>query len=309
MDRRHLEYFVAIAELGSFTRAAQSLSIAQPSLSHAIGWFERDLGCELFERHGRGVRLTTAGEALLEPARRALRSFEAARGAVRATTEGGFGQLSIIGNTLWVVDPLANLIGYFRALHPQVRFTVGDPARRSDVLDALRLGGADLGLLEGPPPSGSLASLWVADHEYVAVLPRGATSVPASLSIDDLAPFGLVSTPAGTAVRTFLDDLLGSVGRSTDIAVETAHMASLVPLVLSGAGAAVLPSALAAEAAAKGARVVRLDAPGRIEVHLVWRDGRLSPLARQFVDFCAMAVAPLADAAIDDGSFVDSRPV
>lgn len=82
MDRRHLEYFVAIAELGSFTRAAAALSIAQPSLSHAIAWLERDLGSKLFERHGRGVSLTPSGEALLEPARRALRAFQVARGAV-----------------------------------------------------------------------------------------------------------------------------------------------------------------------------------------------------------------------------------
>ena len=138
MDRRHLEYFVAVAELGSFTRAAQSLSIAQPSLSHAIGWLERDLGSRLFERHGRGVRLTPAGEALLEPARRSLRSFQLARGAVRAVAEGGFGRLSIITNTLWAVDPLAGLIGGFRAVHPGVQLTVADPARRSDVLDAVR---------------------------------------------------------------------------------------------------------------------------------------------------------------------------
>src|ERR671921_352267 len=131
MDRRHLEYFVAIAELGSFTRAAQSLSIAQPSLSYAIGWLERDLGAQLFERHGRGVRLTPAGEALLEPARRSLPSFPPPPGA----------------------------------------------------LDAVRLGGAELGLLDGTPPGEVLTGRWVADHEFVAVLPPGPEPVLPAISI------------------------------------------------------------------------------------------------------------------------------
>ena len=208
MDRRHLEYFVAVAELGSFTRAAQSLSIAQPSLSHAIGWLERDLGSRLFERHGRGVRLTPAGEALLEPARRSLRSFQLARGAVRAVSEGGFGRLSIITNTLWAVDPLARLIGGFRALHPGVQLTVADPARRSDVLDAVRLGGAELGLVDGTPPRGILASLWLAEHELVAVLPTRSGVVPPSIAIGELEETGLVCTPGGTALRSIVDELL-----------------------------------------------------------------------------------------------------
>lgn len=174
MDRRHLEYFVAVAELGSFTRAAAALSIAQPSLSHAIAWLERDLGSKLFERHGRGVSLTPSGEALLEPARRALRAFQVARGAVRSVSEGDFGQVSIITNTLWAVDPLAGMIGRFRTLHRGVQLTIADPARRVDVLDAVRLGGAELGLLDGPPPGGRLSSRWVADHELVAVLPSDA---------------------------------------------------------------------------------------------------------------------------------------
>lgn len=303
MDRRHLEYFVAVAELGSFTRAAQSLSIAQPSLSHAIGWLERDLGSRLFERHGRGVRLTPAGEALLEPARRSLRSFQVARGAVRAVSEGGFGHLTLITNTLWAVDPLARLIGGFRQQHPGVRLSVADPARRSDVLDAVRLGGAEIGLLDGRPPQGILASRWLAEQELVAVLPAATGPTPAALSIEDLDAIGLVCTPAGTALRAIVDDLLETMGLPSEVTVETAHLASVVPLVLAGAGAAVLPTGLAAEAAAKGSRVVPLAPAARSEVHLVWRDGRLSPLARRFVDFCASGD--------DAGSEVvaDGRPV
>lgn len=306
MDRRHLEYFVTVAELGSFTRAAQALSIAQPSLSNAIGWLERDLDTRLFDRHGRGVRLTPAGEALLEPARRSLRSFEVARGAVRAVSQAGFGRLSVITNTLWAVEPLARLIGEFRALHPGVQVTVADPVWHGDVLDTVRMGGAELGLVDGTPPGGTLASRWLADLEMMAVCPPDATAVP-TLGRDDEEPItigalseqGLVCTPDGTVLRGIVAEPLEAVGLSTDVAVETAHLAAVAPLVLAGAGAAVLPQAMADDAAAKGARVHPLDPPLHRSVHVIWRKRKASDLALRFVDFCVRACAAGAQDAPD----------
>ncbi len=204
-------------------------------------------------------------------------------------SEGGFGRLSIITNTLWAVDPLASMIGRFRSLHPGVEVTVADPARRSDVLDAVRLGAAELGLVDGTPPGGLLASRWMGDHELVAVLPPGSGPSSPTVAFEDLLPLGLVCTPAGTALRALVDERLESAGRPGDVAVETAHVASVVPMLLAGAGSALLPQGLAADAAAKGACVLPLDPPARAAVHLVWRDGKLSPLAQQFVDECADA--------------------
>ncbi|MEU0312037.1 LysR family transcriptional regulator [Nocardioides sp. NPDC006273] len=296
MDRRHLEYFVTVAELGSFTRAAQALSIAQPSLSNAIGWLERDLDARLFDRHGRGVRLTPAGEALLEPARRSLRSFAVARGAVRAVSQAGFGRLSIITNTLWAVEPLARLVGEFRALHPRVQVTVADPIWHGDVLETVRMGGAELGLVDGTPPGGTLESRWLADLEMMAVCPPDATSAPTvsradkeSITIGDLSERGLVCTPDGTVLRGIVAEPLLAAGLSTDVAVETAHLAAVAPLVLAGAGAAVLPRAMADDAAVKGARVQPIDPPLRRSVHVIWRKRRASDLALGFVDFCVDA--------------------
>jgi DNA-binding transcriptional LysR family regulator len=226
---------------------------------------------------------------------------------VRAVSEAGFGRLSIITNTLWAVDPLARLIGGFRRLHPGVQVTVADPVHRGDVLDAVRLGGAELGLLDGTPPGEVLAGCWVADHEFVAMLPPGPEPAKPGVSIGDLVSLGLVSTPEGTALRAVVDDLLEAAGRPTDVAVETAHVASVVPLVLAGAGATVLPRGMAADAAATGVRVLPLEPPARCSVHLIWRAGRLSPLAQHFVDYCADATLPRQG--IDGGSPAHTRSV
>jgi len=311
MDRRHLEYFLAVAELGSFTRAAASLSIAQPSLSQAIAALERDLGSELFERHGRGVRLTSAGDALLEPARRTLRAFRLARGAVRSVSDAGFGRLSIMTNTLWAIEPLARIIGEFRRVHPGVQVAVLDPSSRSDVLDSLRRGEVDLGLVDGEAPAGIVASLWLAEHDLVAVIPPWTWLTGTAVTVEELLPLGLISTPRGTALRTLVDAQLEAIGRPAEVAVETAHLASVIPLVLAGAGAALLPQGLAADAAAKGARIATLAQPASAAVHLVWRDGRLSPLSEHFVAFARDLVVNRNDRRpppMHTASPADSRP-
>jgi LysR family carnitine catabolism transcriptional activator len=97
----------------------------------------------------------------------------------------------------------------------------------------------------------------------------------------------LISTPRGTAMRTLLDEQLEAAGAAPEVAIETAHVASVIPLVLVGAGVAILPEGMAAEAAAKGARVVRLDPPTRASVSLVWRPDRLSATAEHFLMLAA----------------------
>ena len=181
MDRRHLEYFLAVAEAGSFTRAAARLTIAQPSLSHAVRLLERELGADLFERGGRGVRLTPAGEALVAPARRTLRSFTLAAGAVRGASDTGYGRVRVMTNTLWAMDPLVRVVGAFRQVRPGARIVVVDPVHRSDVLEAVRSGEADLGLVGGTPPAGPLASQWLGDQDLVAVVPRARSGLPSPL--------------------------------------------------------------------------------------------------------------------------------
>ena len=194
MDRRQLTHFLAVAHAGSLTRAAAHLRIAQPSLSHSIRALETELGTQLFERLGRGVALTPAGEALVEPAARTLRAFEIAASTVRSVDNDEFGTLRIIGSTLWALTPLVPLVTEFRRLMPNVRVSVSDPEHRDDVLEQVRTGRVDLGLLEGPPPAGRFASQYLADLELLAVLPPNhARSVDSEtpVTIEELAEIGL----------------------------------------------------------------------------------------------------------------------
>jgi LysR family transcriptional regulator, carnitine catabolism transcriptional activator len=272
-----------VAESNSFTAAARSLSIAQPSLSHTIAALERELGVTLFERLPRGVRITEAGGAMLEPARRVLRSFALVHGAARSANDAGYGKISIISNTLWAIEPLVGVVGEFRRLHPAVQFVVAHPERRSDVIEMVRSGAADFGLLDGEPPPGTLANRRLVHHELVAVLPPRALLDLASVTVGQLVPLGLICTPKGSDLRAILDARLEADGQRPEVAVETAHLASLIPLILAGAGAALLPEGLAGEAEAKGARVLRMEPRTVSEVHLVWRHGSLTPMTEHFL--------------------------
>ena len=137
--------------------------------------------------------------------------------------------------------------------------------------------------MDGPPAAGPLASLELAEQQLLAVLPPGR-GPQLTTTIDELLQHGLIGTPRGTALRDLQDAQLEAAGQPTDVMVETAHVASVVPLVLSGAGAAVLPEGMAADAATKGALVARLEPESRATVSLVWRAGGLDGSATDFLD-------------------------
>ena len=137
--------------------------------------------------------------------------------------------------------------------------------------------------------------------------PRPPAAPPANgtASVEELLRWGLICTPEGTALRSLLDEQLEAVGRPAEVAVETAHLATVVPLVLAGAGAAMLPQGLASDAAAKGACVLPLAPPTRTSVHIVWRTGRLSEPAEHFLDFCLPdGASPMSDASPSDSRSV-----
>ncbi|WP_433871804.1 LysR family transcriptional regulator [Saccharopolyspora sp. CA-218241] len=280
MERRELEYFLAIAEHGSFTAAAQALHVAQPSLSHAIRSLETELGGRVFQRLPHGVVLTAAGEALLAPARQVLRDLSTATDSVRRVLGLSSGRLDVVAQTTLAVDPLAELVGLFLGEHPGVAVRISDPELGSDVTSAVRAGECELGMVDAAENAvGELSGLVLRGREVFAVLPPDGASGRARLGVSDLSTLDWVTTPRGTATRAVIEDVVGD----PSVAVETAHQAMVVPLVLAGAGATLLPRAMAEDAAARGAAVRPLRPRVVRRGVLFWRPGPLSPAAAEFV--------------------------
>jgi LysR family carnitine catabolism transcriptional activator len=287
MDERRLRYFLAVVEDGGVTLAARRLHVAQPSLSQALRALERELGAELFLRVGRGLRLTAAGDALVGPARQALRTLDAARAAVGEVAELVAGTLQIAALATLAVDPLSVLIGRFRREHPGVVVRVREPESAAAVSTLVRAGDCELGLAHLPLPQEDLRTVELGEQELLFVLPP-RSDVAGTLAPGALREVPLVVSPPGTSTRMLLEQALQAVEVTPLIAVETDSREAIVPLVLAGAGAALLPATLAEDAARRGA-IVRAARPRIVRrIGLVQRDGPLSPAARAF---SALAVA------------------
>ncbi len=284
MDERRLGYFLAVVDEGTVTRAAQRLHVAQPSLSQAIRALESELGAELFHRVGRGLRLSAAGEAFVGPARQILRAIDEARDAITGIVELRAGRLELAALATLAVDPMASLIGRFRERHPGIEVRVHEPETADGVRALVRDGTCELGAAHLPLTGVQLIAHPLGEQELLFVLPPD--SIPdrdQPLGARELARTPLVVSPPGTSTRILLEQALTAVGVTPEVAVETAAREAIVPLVLAGAGAALLPAPLADEAQRRGATVRSAQPKITRTVGIVHRSSRLSPTAAAFL--------------------------
>ncbi|MEV4144648.1 LysR family transcriptional regulator [Amycolatopsis sp. NPDC049691] len=285
MELHQLAYFVAVAEEGSFTRAAERLHVAQPGVSAQVKRLERELGQELLDRSGRTVRLTDVGAAALPHARAALAAVQGVREAVDELAGLVRGQVAIGAVTSAGPVRLPDLLARFHERYPAVEITLAE-ANSDAMLAALREGRLDLavvGLATDPPPG--IATQVLIDEPFVAVT-SGLLAGRAEVTIADLAGLPLMALPKGTGLRTALDAAFVREGLTPRIAFEAADPNVLVQLAMRDLGVAVVPESLGRYHEGE-LRVVTITGPGlRGVLALAWRtDGPLSPAARALIAF------------------------
>ncbi len=289
MDLRRLQVFLSVVDERSFTLAADELGISQPAVSQAVHALEAELGTPLFHRVGRTVRLTDAGSALSEPARQALRDVAVARAAVQAVRELLDGHLELACLPTLATSPLAPLVGEFRRRHRDVSISLLDPDDTDDVLALVRSGRCELGIVSDTPVV-ELESFRLADQAFRAVMPPGTSAGPV-LDAADFSAMPMVAPPKGSSSRDLLDEVLAREGLSPHVVVETAQREALLPLVLAGAGAALVPHALAQVAASLGCVVADVRPTVGRGVVLVHRHATLTPAASAFASLARSEAA------------------
>jgi DNA-binding transcriptional LysR family regulator len=283
MDLRRLRLFLAVVDEGGFTRAAEAEFVSQPSVSQAIRELEAELGTPLFHRVGRGVQLTAAGEALVGPARQTLRDVETARAAVAAVGGLEAGRLDLCALPTLAVDPVAPLTGAFRVAHPGITVSLGDAEGPAEVASLVLNGDAELGITVEHSANDALRSVALGQQEMLVVLPPGSPARTRPLPAAELASRPIVTTPRGTSTRQLLDEAFAAARLTPQIAVVTAQREAVLPLVLAGAGASLLPQPVAANAASLGAVVVPMRPRVNRNIVAVHRDSTLSPAAAAFL--------------------------
>jgi LysR family carnitine catabolism transcriptional activator len=284
MDLQQMRYALAVVDTGTFTAAGRACHVAQPSLSQSVRNLERELGVDLFHRIGRRVVVTAAGHAFADSARLALRAADAVRVEVSAVTGLLGGSLELVSLPTLALDPITPLVGAFCTAHPQVLVRLAHPDGTDDLVQSVQAGVSEVGITA---TATALAGRGLISHrlgrqELVAVLPPGSPQ-RATITAAAFARLPLVTNPVGTNTRSLLESLLGSAGVKPHIAVETDQREAVVPLVLAGAGAALLPRSMADAAALQDAVVLPFQPRLWRDLVLVHRDATLSPAARAFV--------------------------
>jgi LysR family hca operon transcriptional activator len=243
LELRHLRYFVAVAEEGSLTEAAENrLHTSQPSLSRQIRDLEYEVGVSLLTRSVHGVELTAAGKAFLDHARLALTQVEAAREAARRASQPDKPSLALGFLTGQEMDWLPEAMHILRDELPNIGVTVTSEYSPS-LADALTRGKLDLAFMRRETAAADLVFRTVTQEPLMAVLPSdSALAARASIAVAELAglPFIDVSKTA-PALRVVIDDYIRKLGLKIDIAHQADNLAMAISLVASTRGFALLP--------------------------------------------------------------------
>jgi DNA-binding transcriptional LysR family regulator len=285
MDSNRLRHFVAVVDHGGFTAAAQAVYVSQPALSQAVKELEAELGVALFVRTGRTVKLTAAGTALLEPARQVLRDLQTGQAAVDAVAGLEAGNMTLVSLPTLAADPVAPLVGAFRRRYPGIRIDMAAPEDTGELFDLVVSGTCELGVTDAHDIPDALQSHSLGRQSLLLILPPG-TDHPdgAVLDLSSLEGTPFVVAPRGTSTFRLLEEGFAAVQRTPSVAVVSTQRDAILPLVLAGAGAALVPESVARTASELGAVTARPEPPLERAIVLVHRDGPLSPAAERFTE-------------------------
>ena len=279
MDLKQLEYFVRVAELGSFTRAAIALDVAQPALSRQVRLLEVELRQNLLTRNGRGAIPTEAGQLLLEHGRGILHQVALAREELGAARGALAGRVSIglpPSLSRLITVPLAHA---FRKALPQAQLTLTEGFSLL-MLEGLRVGNLDMAVLYNPDKSPELEMVTLHKEELVLISPRAsidaagiaavgiaaarvkpagvksaggkpasAKAAPASkasqnvpITLNEVANLPLILPSRPNAFRILIEGEMMAIGRKPSITLEVDGLNAILNLVKDGLGHAVLPA-------------------------------------------------------------------
>ncbi|MDV7220369.1 LysR family transcriptional regulator [Streptomyces prunicolor] len=264
MQFQQLQYFVAVAETRHFTRAADVVHVAQPSLSQQIKALERELGADLFLRARGNITLTDAGEALLPLARRILADADTARHEVLELVQLRSGRIRLGATPSLCTGLLPDVLRAFHDRYPGIRLLIEEGGSH-DLVRELARGALDLALvvLPLPTPSPALTTVELLREDLVVVSSPEATAPGRgrTVRISDLEGERLVMFRHGYDLRELTVAACRAEGFEPDFAVEGGEMDAVLGFVRAGLGVAVVPRMVATKSG-RGLRVTPLARPG-----------------------------------------------
>ncbi|MGE0256261.1 MAG: LysR family transcriptional regulator [Alphaproteobacteria bacterium] len=288
MDLRQLEYFVRIAEAGSISAAATRVRISQPALSRQMRLLEAELGRKLFERHGRGVRLTEAGAALLDRAGYYLRQIGQIRDELTAAADEPAGELAVA-----VFPSLRDMLTVetvveFRSLYPGVVLRLFEETTRT-IREGILDGRYEIGLLSGHEISQAVTFEPLASEAIVlAGPPDSGLDWTRGVTPGELAGYPLIVSAIPPNYLAGIHRMMAGAGLRTNVAIEVNSLV-VTDLIARGQGFGVLPYCAVDAPLRRGL----VSATPIRNLRVSWviaslRERRLSVAARRFRDLMQM---------------------
>lgn len=284
MQLHQLEYLVAVADDGSFTRAASRLHVAQPGVSAQIRRLESELGQTLFDRSGRSVRVTDAGAAVLPLARTALAAVAEIRAAADELSGVLRGHVAVGMMTSCPPGAITGALAALHRRHPQVRITLIE-SPTAELIAGLHSAAVDLAVIGfRSPPQGLHVEVINDDVLGAAVRADHPLARRNSVALRSLAEHELICLPGGSGIRESLDEGCAAAGVAARVTLEASNPEVVADLAASGLGVGVLPESYARTRG--DVHVVRVERPTlRGAVGVAWRsEGRLSSAAAALID-------------------------
>jgi aminoethylphosphonate catabolism LysR family transcriptional regulator len=296
LNLNQLRVFHAVAKRGSFTQAAQALSITQPAVTVHIRDLERYYGVRLFDRGGRRVKLTDAGKTLFEYAQRIFALAAEAEHALENAGSLRAGRLQIVGSLTVGAYYLPPVINVFKAKFPeiQVSLSVDNSQRVVDRIAGLR---EDVGFLSGPVRDERLVVRPFLEDELVVLVPPGhAWSGRRSVSLHELGEQALILREPGSATRALVEERLRQAGIRPQVSMELGSNEAIKRAVEMGMGISVLSTTIIKREVEAGLlQVLRIREKGltrQFEI-IIHREREHSRLIAAFMDVAEEAARSL----------------
>jgi DNA-binding transcriptional LysR family regulator len=293
---RQLQYFIAVAEAGTVSGAAQSLSISQSAVTEAIRELETDLGVALFERHRRGLTITHKGHQFFRHANRILADVQDARSSFLGEAAAPPSVLSLGVTSLVAGYVLSDLLARFRRAYPAVGVSAIED--NGDYLEHLLIGGeldVAVMVISNLRDRNALQAEIFETSPYRLWLPLGHKLASAeSIALSDITSEPLIMLSVDETEEN-TGKVLSALGTKPHVAFRTRSVEAVRSLVATGAGIALLPDLVYRPWSLEGDRIESRDISGTlpvVQVGMVWRRGSSLPQAAR--DFIGIAQAQVA---------------
>ncbi len=296
MELRHLRYFLAVADLKNFTRAAEQSFVAQSALSQQVSRLEKELGTRLFVRTSHSVELTAAGELLLPHARRIVADAERAQADMRSHLglEKGRLSLGLIQTSASPID-VVRPISRFHTAHPDIEISIVN-LPSSEMVDGVAHGLLDVAVVGASPdelPDGLEARLLATDPLVAVIDAESTRKLVGPLTLRQALKHGpLINFAPGTGIRRHVDEALKRSGIEPSSVFEMSQVTDMVRFAAMGLGVAIVPHALTLHAATEAADIEGdycvFELRDLLAVHpvsVVFDPSRISVAGRRFLKF------------------------